>query len=148
MAMSALFMPSAAALSKRLSNHAKKLAHRVMIDRYKSVEIVLAFMVNIPWMFPGEQSTDDETCAYISMANTVATDLSLHKSLVSTEMLDPGSGIGLARGDCLDPRSALAMDGFPDLDPWSDRGRLLLRNRERCWISLFVLERGYVAFLL
>lgn len=142
MAMSALFMPSAAALSKRLSNHAKKLAHRVMIDRYKSVEIVLAFMVNIPWMFPGEQSTDDETCAYISMANTVATDLSLHKSLVSTEMLDPGSGIGLARGDCLDPRSALAMDGFPDLDPWSERGRLLLRNRERCWISLFVLERG------
>ncbi|KAH7141434.1 hypothetical protein B0J13DRAFT_556837 [Dactylonectria estremocensis] len=142
MAMSALFMPSAAALSKRLSNHAKKLAHRVMVHRYKSVEIVLAFMVNIPWMFPGEQSTDDETCAYISIANTVATDLSLHKSLVSTEMLDPGSGIGLARGDCLDPRSALAMDGFPDLDPWSERGRLLLRNRERCWIALFVLERG------
>ncbi|KPM35506.1 hypothetical protein AK830_g11071 [Neonectria ditissima] len=142
MAMSALFMPSAAALSKRLSNHAKKLAHRVMIHRYKSVEIVLAFMVNIPWMFPGEQSTDDETCAYISIANTIATDLSLHKSLVSAEMLDPGSGIGLARGDCLDPRAALAMDGFPDLDPWTDRGRLLLRNRERCWISLFVLERG------
>ncbi|KAK7398260.1 hypothetical protein QQX98_012373 [Neonectria punicea] len=142
MAMSALFMPSAAALSKRLSNHAKKLAHRVIIHRYKSVEIVLAFMVNIPWMFPGEQSTDDETCTYISIANTIATDLSLHKSLVSTEMLDPGSGIGLARGDCLDPRAALAMDGYPDLDPWTDRGRLLLRNRERCWIALFVLERG------
>ncbi|KAF7543098.1 hypothetical protein G7Z17_g11016 [Cylindrodendrum hubeiense] len=109
MAMSALFMPSAAALSKRLSNHAKKLAHRVMVHRYKSVEIVLAFMVNIPWMFPGEQSTDDETCTYISIANTVATDLSLHKSLVSTEMLDPASGIGLARGDCLDPREMLDL---------------------------------------
>ncbi|KAH6889831.1 hypothetical protein B0T10DRAFT_529045 [Thelonectria olida] len=142
MAMSALFMPSAAALSKRLSNHAKKLAQRVIVHRYKSVEIVLALMVNVPWMFPGEQSTDDETCLYISIANTVATDLSLHKSLVSTEMLDPASGIGLARGDCLDPRAALAMDGFPDLDPWSEKGRLLLRNRERCWISLFVLERG------
>ncbi|KIL86619.1 hypothetical protein FAVG1_09874 [Fusarium avenaceum] len=107
-----------------------------------SVEIVLAFMVNIPWMFPGQHSTDDETCSYISIANTVATDLSLHKSLVSPEMLGSGSGIGLARGDCLDPRAALAMDGFPDVDPWSERGRLFLRNRERCWLSLFVLERG------
>ncbi|KAI1040759.1 hypothetical protein LB505_012103 [Fusarium chuoi] len=79
-------MPSAAALSKRLSNHARTLAHRVMVNRYRSVEIVLAFMVNIPWMFPGQHSTDDETCTYISIANTVATDLSLHKSLISPEM--------------------------------------------------------------
>ncbi|KAJ4249968.1 hypothetical protein NW757_007397 [Fusarium falciforme] len=142
MAASALFLPSAAALSKRLSNHARTLAHRVMVNRYRSVEIVLAFMVNIPWMFPGQHSTDDETCTYISIANTVATDLSLHKSLVSPEMAGSGSGIGLARGDCMDPRSALAMDGFPEIDPWSERGRLLLRNRERAWISLFVLERG------
>ncbi|KAF4459617.1 hypothetical protein FALBO_13631 [Fusarium albosuccineum] len=143
MAASALFLPSAAALSKRLSNHARTLAHRVMVNRYKSVEIVLAFMVNVPWMFPGQHSTDDETCTYVSIANTIATDLSLHKSLVSPEMLgSAGSGIGLARGDCLDPRAALAMDGFPEVDPWSERGRLLLRNRERCWISLFVLERG------
>ncbi|KAF5631711.1 hypothetical protein F52700_6633 [Fusarium sp. NRRL 52700] len=107
-----------------------------------SVEIVLAFMVNIPWMFPGQHSTDDETCTYISIANTVATDLSLHKSLISPEMIGSGSGIGLARGDCLDPRAALAMDGFPEIDPWSEKGRLFLRNRERCWLSLFVLERG------
>ncbi|KAF5710555.1 hypothetical protein FMUND_9480 [Fusarium mundagurra] len=107
-----------------------------------SVEIVLAFMVNIPWMFPGQHSTDDETCTYISIANTVATDLSLHKSLISPEMVGSGSGIGLARGDCLDPRAALAMDGFPEIDPWSEKGRLFLRNRERCWLSLFVLERG------
>ncbi|KAM0491695.1 hypothetical protein ACHAP8_010469 [Fusarium lateritium] len=142
MAASALFMPSAAALSKRLSNHVRTLAHKVVLKRYRSVEIVLAFMVNIPWMFPGQHSTDDETCTYISIANTVATDLSLHKTLVSPEMLGSGSEIGLARGDCLDPRAALAMDGFPELDPWSEKGRLFLRNRERCWLSLFVLERG------
>ncbi|CAG7555732.1 unnamed protein product [Fusarium equiseti] len=99
MAASALFMPSAAALSKRLSNHVRTLAHKVVVKRYRSVEIVLAFMVNIPWMFPGQHSTDDETCTYISIANTVATDLSLHKSLVSPEMLGSGSDIGLAR-DC------------------------------------------------
>ncbi|KAF5588376.1 hypothetical protein FPCIR_7134 [Fusarium pseudocircinatum] len=121
---------------------ADKLFNLVMVNRYRSVEIVLAFMVNIPWMFPGQHSTDDETCTYISIANTVATDLSLHKSLISPEMVGSGSGIGLARGDCLDPRAALAMDGFPELDPWSEKGRLFLRNRERCWLSLFVLERG------
>lgn len=141
MAVSTLFMPTATALSKRLFNHTRNLAHRVMVHQYKSVEIVLAYMVNIPWMFPGQHSTDDETCAYIALANTVAIDLSLHKSLVSAEMLGPGSA--LARGDCLDPKTALAMDGFPDVDPWSERGRLLIRNRERCWLSLFVLERGY-----
>ncbi|KAM0429756.1 hypothetical protein ACHAPT_006362 [Fusarium lateritium] len=123
-------------------DEADNLFNLVMVNRHRSVEIVLAFMVNIPWMFPGQHSTDDETCTYISIANTVATDLSLHKSLVSPEMLGSASGIGLARGDCMDPRSALAMDGFPEIDPWSERGRLLLRNRERAWISLFVLERG------
>ncbi|CAM1502623.1 Fc.00g073990.m01.CDS01 [Cosmosporella sp. VM-42] len=142
MAVSALFTPTAAALSKRLSNHTRALAHRVINHQYKSVEIVLAYLVNVPWMFPGQHSTDDETCAYISLANTVATDLSLHKVLVSPELLGPGSGVALARGDCLDPRAALAMDGFPDVEPWSEQGRLLLRNRERCWLSLFVLERG------
>lgn len=146
MAVTTLFMPTATALSKRLSNHTKTLSHRVITHHFKSVEIVLAFMVNVPWMFPGQHSTDDETCAYISLANSIATDLSLHKVLVSAEMLGPGSA--LARGDCLDPRTALAMDGFADVDPWSERGRLLLRNRERCWLSLFVLERGYVDVLL
>jgi hypothetical protein len=36
------------------------------------------------------------------------------------------------------------MDGYPELDPWTEKAKLLLRNRERCWISLFVLERGCV----
>ncbi|CAI6085614.1 unnamed protein product [Clonostachys chloroleuca] len=142
MAASALFIPSGEGLSRRLSNHTKKLAHRVIECRFKSVEIVLAFLVNIPWMFPGKQSTDDETCTYMSLATTIATDLSLHKKVVSPEMFDPIIDAGLARADCLDPRSALVIDGFPNVNPRSERGRLLLRSRERCWIALFVLERG------
>jgi hypothetical protein len=113
-----------------------------MTNCFRSVEIVLAFLVNIPWMFPGKHSTDDETCTYISMASTVATDLSLHKSVVAVETVEPGASSRIARADCLDPRAALAIDGFPDLDPLSDRAKLLLRSRERCWIALFVLERG------
>ncbi|PHH70642.1 hypothetical protein CDD82_7003 [Ophiocordyceps australis] len=142
MAAAALFMPDAAALSKRLSNHVKTLAHRVMVQRHRSVEIVLAFMVNIPWMFPGKQSTDDEACVYISLATSIAMDLSLHKIIVPFETLEQGSRLSLTRGDCLDTRAALAIDGLGNIDPSSETGSLLLRGRERCWISLFVLERG------
>lgn len=146
MAASALFWsgtPEAAALLRRLSGHARRLADGVLQDRrYKSVEIVLALLANIPWMSPGPRSTDDDTSVYIAMAMTMAIDLCLHKVLVP-----PGGGPAtatVARGECLDTRTALDMDGFPDVDPASDRGVLLLRGRERCWISLFVLERGYV----
>ncbi|KAL2759922.1 hypothetical protein ACRALDRAFT_1038926 [Sodiomyces alcalophilus JCM 7366] len=140
MAASALFRPPDAAISKRLSAHAKNLAHRVVIRRHKSVEIVLAFMVNIPWMFPGLHSTDDETPWYVSMATTIAIDLSVHKLLVPADRLS--SAAAAARGDCVDPRTAMAMDGFGHVDPASELGRRMLRRRERCWIALFVLERG------
>lgn len=143
MASSALFLPTDGALSKRLSNHVRFLAERVIARRHRSVEIVLAFMVNIPWMFPGVRSTDDETCTYIAMATTIAIDLLLHKTLIPRNMLDGGAGMTLARGECLDTRTALDIDGYPDVEPWSEKGMLLLRSRERCWISLYVVERGY-----
>ncbi|KAH8169889.1 Zn(II)2Cys6 transcription factor [Sarocladium implicatum] len=142
MASSALFLPADAALSKRLSLHAEKLAHRVINGRYKSVEIVLAFLVNIPWMFPGKQSTDDESCTYMAMASKIAMDLSLEKQVIHGDVNLQSVRESLHRADTLDPRSALDIDGFPDMDPSSEIGHLLLRNRERCWIALFVLERG------
>ncbi|KAL2131195.1 hypothetical protein VTI74DRAFT_5421 [Chaetomium olivicolor] len=147
-AAAALFMPHASALSRRLSNHCKTLVNRIILDRHRSVEIVLAFMVNVPWMFPGKHSTDDETCWYVSMATTMALDLSLHKILVPVASLREGpNGLGgsfggIARADCIDPRVALALDGFGDVEPSTEFGRRLLRRRERCWIALFVLERG------
>lgn len=147
-AAAALFMPSASALSRRLSNHCKTLVNRIILDRYRSVEIVLAFMVNVPWMFPGKHSTDDETCWYVSMATTMALDLSLHKILVPLASLRDGPGGlggnlgGIARADCIDPKVALALDGFGEVEPSSELGLRLLRRRERCWIALFVLERG------
>lgn len=142
MACAALFVPTAGSLSKRLSNHVKTLAQRVIARRQRSVEIVLAFVVNIPWIFPGQRSTDDETCTYISMATTIAIDLLMHKTLVSKQLLDSGDGLKLARGECLDTNTALEIDGYNGVDPLSERGMILLRSRERCWISLYVVERG------
>ncbi|KAK0611648.1 hypothetical protein B0T14DRAFT_540692 [Immersiella caudata] len=141
-AAAALYIPTEGALSRRLSNHCKTLVNRIMADRYRSVEIILAFMVNVPWMFPGKHSTDDETCWYVSIATTMALDLQLHKILVPLASLEDGALGGIARADCIDPRVALSLDGYSDVDPTSELGRRLLRRRERCWISLFVLERG------
>ncbi|OCL06816.1 putative Zn(II)2Cys6 transcription factor [Glonium stellatum] len=142
LAASALFLQSASALSKRLSAHRALLARRVTSNRNRSVEIVLAFMVNVPWMSPGKNSTDDETCSYAAIALSIALDLSLNKIVVPSSSFDNSLFKRLARADTIDARRALYMDGFSDVDPASKWGQRLLRRRERAWISLFVLERG------
>ncbi|KAJ5930787.1 hypothetical protein N7466_006280 [Penicillium verhagenii] len=142
LAAAALFLPSATALSKRLGRHCKWLAKHVMAERHRSVEIVLAFMVNVPWMAPGERLGDDDTCSYIAMALTVALDLSLNKIVTPSSSFDRDLLSRLARADCIDAKRALHMDGFDDVDPDSEWGLRLLRRRERTWIALFVVERG------
>ncbi|CAP74201.1 Pc14g00600 [Penicillium rubens Wisconsin 54-1255] len=142
MAGAALFLPSAAALSKRLSRHCKCLAKRVITHRHKSVEIVLAFMANVPWMSPGDRLGDDDTCSYIAMALTVALDLSLNKIVSPSSSFDPELMNRLARAECIDAKRALHMDGFDDVDPSSEWGLRLLRRRERAWIALVCLARG------
>ncbi|KAL2840826.1 hypothetical protein BJX68DRAFT_183029 [Aspergillus pseudodeflectus] len=142
MATAALFMPSAAALCKRLSKHSKSLANEVMKRRLKSAEIVLAFMVNVPWMAPGSCLGDDDTCSYIAMALAVALDLSLNKIVLPSTSFDSSVSRRLAKADCIDAKRALHIDGFDNVDPTSEWGRRLLRRRERIWIALFVLERG------
>ncbi|KAL2863116.1 uncharacterized protein BJX67DRAFT_267316 [Aspergillus lucknowensis] len=142
MATATLFMSSAAALSKRLLRHSKSLANEVIRRRLRSVEIVLAFMVNVPWMAPGTCLGDDDTCSYIAMALTVALDLSLSKIVLPSTSFDSNLPGRLAKADCIDAKRALQIDGFDEIDPSSDWGRRLLRRRERTWIALFVLERG------
>ncbi|KAL3470896.1 hypothetical protein BJX99DRAFT_238592 [Aspergillus californicus] len=142
MAAATLFLPHAAALSKRLSRHSNLLANEVIKRRLRSVEIVLAFMVNVPWMAPGYCLGDDDACSYIAMALTVALDLSLNKIVLPSTSFDSSLPKRLAKADCIDARRALQIDGFDNVDVSSDWGRRLLRRRERTWLALFVLERG------
>lgn len=145
LAASALFLPKAEALSKRLSHHRNHLVRTVIYNRYRSVEIVLGFMVNIPWMTPAKHWADDETCAYLSAALTLALDLSLNKIVVPSPTIRPAGFLDrVAKAECIDSTRALQMDGFPNVDPASAWGRRLLRTRERVWLALFVLDRGYV----
>lgn len=115
---------------------------KVIQKRHRSTEIVLAFMINVPWMGPGLHSSDDETCWYVSLATTIAIDLQMPKISMPTEAFNSSVTGNLARQDCIDPELALRSGGFKDVDPNSELGRRLVRRRERCWIALFVLERG------
>ncbi|OAP60714.1 hypothetical protein AYL99_05716 [Fonsecaea erecta] len=143
LAASALFLPKAEALLKRLSNHRNYLAQTVIFKRNRSVEIVLAFMVNIPWMTPAKHWADDETCAHLSMALSLALDLSLNKIVVPSPTIRPAGFLDrVSKADCIDSTKALQLDGFPQVDPSSILGRRLLRTRERVWLALFVLDRG------
>ncbi|KAJ9632873.1 hypothetical protein H2204_007603 [Knufia peltigerae] len=143
LAASALFLPKAEALWKRLSHHRNHLVRTVIYNKYRSVEIVLAFMVNIPWMTPAKHWADDETCAYLSAALTLALDLSLNKIVVPSPTIRPAGFLDrIAKADCIDATRALQIDGFPNVDPTSAWGRRLLRTRERVYLALFVLDRG------
>lgn len=114
-----------------------------MVERYRSVEVVLAFMVNVPWLSFGDHWADDETCSYLSAALTVAMDLALHKIITPSPNNVPDASMqGYTGSDTIDAKKALYLDGFENVDPSSMLGRRLLRRRERTWLSLFVLDRG------
>lgn len=143
LAASALFLPKTEALSKRLANHRNFLAQKVAQNKNRSVEIVLAFLVNIPWMVPAKHWADDETCAYLSMALTIALDLQLNKIVVPSPTIRPAGFLDrVAKAECIDTAKALQLDGFPQVEPTSSWGRRVLRLRERVWLALFVLDRG------
>jgi hypothetical protein len=144
MTASALFIPSAAALWKRLSKHCSHLARYVVEKRCRSVEIVLAYLINIPWMPPGEHAADDETCLYISIALTIAIDLNLDKAILPHDagVLHVNPFSCLPKADRIEDKRALCIDGFSHMDLTSPLAQRLLRRRERTWLSLWVLERG------
>ncbi|KAI0016828.1 hypothetical protein F4780DRAFT_660389 [Xylariomycetidae sp. FL0641] len=141
-AASALFSPGMEALHTRLARHRRTLANLVMTHRYKSVEVVLAFMVNVPWLPAGAHWADDETSTYMAMALGIALDLGLNKIIMPAAAESPFSRDAVATSDRISARRALAMDGLAEFEIDSVMGRRFLRRRERTWLSLFVLERG------
>lgn len=144
MAASALFVADTGALSQRLHNHCKLLVRRITSEGYRSLEIVLGFMVNVPWMQPGKSwATDDKTCFYLSTAMSIGLDLSLNKIVTPSPTMRPqGMMERISQGDCIEAQRALNIDGFTDVDSKSVLGRRLLRARERTWLALFTLDRG------
>lgn len=142
LAMTAIFLPETASLAKRLLLHRRYLAEQVIVRKFKSVEIVLAFMVSIPWMPPGAYASDDDTSLYLTTSLSIALDLSLDKIITPSTSLARDHARHIPKADYLDASRALTMDGFEDIEPTSEWGQRLLRRRERVWIALFVLERG------
>ncbi len=143
LAAAAAFHANTAALAKRLSTHRDQLAQKVLTKGHRSVEIVLAFMVNIPWMSPAKHWAEDKTCTYLAMALTLALDLQLNRIVVPSSTIRPQGFLDrVAKSDCIDATKALQLDGFPQVDPSSACGKRLLRTRERVYLALFTLDRG------
>jgi hypothetical protein len=142
LAMTAIFLPETGSLAKRLLLHRRFLAEQVIVRKFKSVEIVLAFMVSIPWLPPGMYASDDDTSLYLTTSLSISLDLALDKIITPSTTLNQEHMRQIPRSDCLEAKRALTMDGFEDIDPSSQWGQRLLRRRERVWIALFVLERG------
>ncbi|KAF1996398.1 hypothetical protein P154DRAFT_579994 [Amniculicola lignicola CBS 123094] len=142
LAASAIFIPATAALANRLVRHRKLLVQQLITKRYRSVEIVLGFMVKVPWMHPGAHAADDDTGFCISTALSIALDMSLNKIITPSWSFSQEILQQVPKADCIDAKKALAMDGFEDVEVRSEWGQRLLRRRERVWIALFVLERG------
>jgi len=143
LAASSLFLTSTAALAKRLSSHCKLLVRHIIENKNRSPEIVLGFMVSIPWMQPGAHWSDDETCSYMAIALTMSVDIYLNKWIVPNPSDIVGTSRNVPQGEVISARKALDLDGFEDIEPSSLMGRRLLRRRERTWLALFVLDRGY-----
>ncbi|KAF1942950.1 hypothetical protein EJ02DRAFT_502497 [Clathrospora elynae] len=142
LAMTAIFLPETSSLAKRLLLHRRFLAEQIIVRKFSSVEIVLAFMVSIPWMPSGSHASDDDTSLYLATALSIALDLSLDKVITPSVSFDQELIRQIPKAQCLHARKALAMDGFEDVETTSEWGQRLLRRRERVWIALFVLERG------
>jgi hypothetical protein len=137
LASSAKFLPGNAVLSDRLSSHVQLLTKHVVNENLRSVEIVIALLVNVPWapVISGVLS-EDVACFNVALALKIALDLNLNRPVTfqtQDHRMDRG-GMTAAK--------ALVIDGHPDLNPDSGHARILLRQRERTWIALFVLERG------
>jgi hypothetical protein len=79
----------------------------------------------------------------MAMGLTIAMDISLNKLIIPSPTNGRGVPPGIAQSECISARKALDLDGFQDVDPSCALGRRLLRRRERIWLALFVLDRGY-----
>jgi len=133
------FLDNHEAINKRLQSHLAVVIRAILEQGYKSIEIVLGFLVCIPWQSPGDNVTEDPTSLYISMAMNVALDLSLDRKISDEKLERPRFG----HLSILSPRNALNIDGFPEVHPDCWYGRQLLRARERAFLSLYVLDRGF-----
>lgn len=145
LAASAYFLETATELADKLSCHVKFLVDVIVREGYRSPEIVLGFILNVPWMETGSLSspTPDKTCYYLSTALSMAIDLSLYKIVIPSSVPRPQALLErLTPQNSLTAAVALHLDCHEDLLPSSDVARRALRSRERIWLCLYALEQG------
>lgn len=142
---SSLFVDTAADLCRRLSAHVKHLVHIITTKTYRSPEIVLGFILIVPFLDTGTflSPTQDVTCYYLATALSIAIDLSLHKIVVPSTTPRPQAVLEkLMPQNSIAVDKALHIDNHYNLVASSHIARRILRSRERIWLCLYVLEQG------
>ncbi len=136
--------------STRLGIHLRNLLVQIIRFGYKSVDIVTAFLVIIPWISPGEHVSDDPTTQYAALAVNMALDLHMDKPVDCRpgygvlEVIDVHGGGGNASyaGISLSPEQVCAIDGLREVELGKEMLGRLFRSRQRIWLALFILDRG------
>lgn len=114
-AVSSKFYTKNPTLQPKLNKVARKLAFDVPSQGFKSLEIVMAYLILVYWgVGPSRRFEEDKTWLLLGLALRVATDLNLHKKA-----------------------SAHSMPGSDDLQRERD-----LRCRERVWILCYITDRS------
>ncbi|TIB81615.1 hypothetical protein E3Q22_00829 [Wallemia mellicola] len=114
-AVSSKFYDKEPALQAKLNAVARKLAFDVPSQGFKSVEIVMAYLILVYWgVGPSRRFEEDKTWLLLGLALRVATDLNLHRK-----------------------SSLSSMPGINDVQREQE-----LRCRERIWILCYITDRS------
>jgi hypothetical protein len=127
--VAAQFVQGQAALCRRLNRHNEGLIVHIISQSCKSIEIVQGLIVYCSWLSPSPRMIDELTFTYLTIAVSMAFELGL--SLPT-------------RAGSMSPSNLPSSSSTADMQGGHNR---LVRNRERCWLTLFVYDRGCVSIL-
>lgn len=117
-AVSSKFYTKDLSLQSKLNNIARKLAFDVPSQGFKSVEIVMAYLILVYWgVGPSRRFEEDKTWLLLGLGLRVATDLNLHRK-----------------------STVASMPGNDDVQRERE-----LRIRERAWILCYITDRSLSA---
>jgi hypothetical protein len=135
---SARVKPEAAALSIRLEKHISYLVKEIMTGQYRSSDLATALATLATYLPASDSPNADASTTYIALALNMGLDLELYKFTHSSAI----TVFGLPSSAYISGERALQQDGHPNINPASPRGVRLVRNRQRAWLSTYLVDSG------
>ncbi|KAM0753803.1 hypothetical protein T439DRAFT_322691 [Meredithblackwellia eburnea MCA 4105] len=120
--------PGAGAANKRLELHAARLVRLIQQQNFRSLEIVQGLTIYTSWLPPTEHVSDEKLFGLASFALTMAQELGVEKTIESRMRERPDTEpLLMADLEGLDVREHVIVER-------------IIRNRQRAWLRLWLLE--------